>query len=128
MCKRKYQVGVVPVTKDGMVVLVTARTTGYWIFPKGRTEKGRCDRDVALDEAYEEAGLEGSLKPKYYELDAYSRKAAKLRLYPMRVKEVMRRYPERDERKRVIVSFEEAEKMLQKDLRPVLKVMRKMAS
>ena len=46
----------------------------------------------------------------------------------MKVKDVKKRYPECNERKRVIVSFEKAERLLQKDLRSALKVMRKIAS
>lgn len=124
MCKQKYQVGVFPVTKKGLVVLITSRSTGYWIFPKGRTEKGRSDQDVALEEAYEEAGLEGSLEDYYYEFDVVSSRSNKLRLFPMKVKKVKESYPECHERDRVIVSFDEAESLVQKDLRAVLRRMR----
>ena len=126
MCKCDYQVGVFPVTEDGQVVLVTTRGGDYWIFPKGRTEKGRSDRAVARDEAFEEAGLVGELKQDFLEFKAYSRRAKKLRLFPMKVKEIKKRYPECKERKRVIVSFEKAEKLVQKDLRVVIRKFRKL--
>lgn len=126
MCKSDYQVGVFPVTADGKVVLITTRGNDYWIFPKGRTEKGRSDRAVARDEAYEEAGLVGELQQSYFEFKAYSRRAKKLRLFPMKVQKVNERYPESKERKRVIVSFDKAEKLVQKDLRAALRVMRKL--
>lgn len=126
MCKQKYQVGVFPVTKEGRVVLVTSRSTGYWILPKGRTEKGRSDQAVALDEAYEEAGLEGSLKNYYYEFDVISSRAKKLRIFPMKVKKINKHYPECDERDRVIVSFDEAEELVQKDLRAVLRQLKEL--
>ncbi|MGJ8652708.1 MAG: NUDIX hydrolase [Opitutaceae bacterium] len=126
MCKQKYQVGVFPVTAEGQVVLITSRNTGYWILPKGRTEKGRSDQAVALDEAYEEAGLEGTLKGRYYEFDVVSSRAKKLRLFLMKVKKVNKHYPECNERDRVIVSFDEAAELVQKDLRVVLKQLRKL--
>ena len=126
MCKCDYQVGVFPVTEDGKVVLVTTRGGDYWIFPKGRTETGRSDRAVARDEAYEEAGLVGEMAHAYFEFKAYSRRAKKLRLFPMKVTKVHKRYPEVKERKRVIVSFGKAEKMVQKDLRAILREMRKL--
>ena len=124
MSKNTYQVGVFPVTEDGRVVLVTTRKSDYWIFPKGRTEKGRSDRAVARDEAHEEAGLTGSMKQDYHEFKVFSRGAKTLRLFPMKVKHISKRYPESKERKRVIVSFDEAEKLLQKDLRVALKKLR----
>lgn len=126
MPKCDYQIGVFPVTEDGKVVLVTTRGSDYWIFPKGRTEKGRSDRAVARDEAHEEAGLTGELAHNYHEFKVLSRRAKKLRLFPMKVKGVSKRYPECKERKRIIVSFDQAEELLQKDLRAALKELRKL--
>ncbi|HAV13327.1 MAG TPA: NUDIX hydrolase [Opitutae bacterium] len=128
MCKSDYQVGVFPVTKDGKVVLVTTRGSRYWIFPKGKTEKGRCDREVAREEAYEEAGLEGKLKRKYYEFDSLSSHAKKLRLFPMKVKHVKDDYPEAGERERIIVSIKKAEELVQEDLLVVLKTLQKVVA
>ncbi|TMV51109.1 NUDIX domain-containing protein, partial [Thioclava sp. BHET1] len=42
------------------VLLVTSRDTGRWIIPKGWTMKGKSKAEAALQEAYEEAGVEGS--------------------------------------------------------------------
>jgi len=120
-----YQVGVFPYTKDGEVVLVTTRSGGYWVFPKGRCEKGHSNRSVAESEAFEEAGLLGKLGADYMVFNTNSSKAFKLRLYPMRVKEVLSHWPEHKERKRVIVSIKKAEKLLEKDLALVLKKMAK---
>ncbi|MEP4077550.1 NUDIX hydrolase [Haloferula sp.] len=121
----RYQVGVFPVTEDGKVVLVTSRVGGDWIFPKGNVEKGRSDRAVARDEAYEEAGLLGSMKQNYTEFKTPGRAAPRLRLFRMQVWEALKRYPESRQRKRAVVSFEKAAKMLSKDLRPILKKMSK---
>jgi len=119
-----YQIGVFPVTEEGKVVLVTTRDGDYWILPKGNTEKGRSDRAMARQEAYEEAGLEGVMKRDYFEFRTLG-KVKKLRLYPMKVKKLLKSYPEKKERERVTVSFDMAEKMVEKDLREIIRKMRK---
>ena len=116
-----YQVGVLPITSKGKVVLITARSGDTWIFPKGNTEKGRSDRAVAREEAYEEAGLTGVMSESFVEFKTSLGKVKKLRLYRMRVKNVAKSYPERKERERAVVSLAKAEKLLQKDLRAVLR-------
>lgn len=120
-----YQVGVFPVTEEGKIVLVTTRSGEYWIFPKGCREKGRSDHDVASDEAYEEAGLTGKIKRESIEFKVHSKRTKKLRLFPMKVEKLAKKYPESDERKRITVSFEKAEKLLQKDLKEVVRKMKK---
>lgn len=119
----RYQVGVFPVTDDGRVVLVSRRRGRGWIFPKGKTEKGRSDHAVACDEAYEEAGIFGVVKNGFEEFRVPVSKSPKLRLFRMKVKRITNSFPEADERRRVIVSFEQAEKMVRKDLRIVLRKM-----
>ena len=119
-----YQIGVFPVTEEGKVVLVTTRDGDYWILPKGNTEKGRSDRAMARQEAYEEAGLEGVMKRDYFEFRTLG-KVKKLRLYQMKVKKLLKSYPEKKERERVTVSFDMAEKMVEKDLREIIRKMRK---
>lgn len=111
-------------TDDGKLVLVTTRSGGFWIFPKGNTEKRRSDRAMAREEAYEEAGLEGVMRRDYVEFRTIG-KVKKLRLYPMKVKKVLKTYPERRERKRIAVSFDKAEKLVEKDLRAIIRKMRK---
>jgi 8-oxo-dGTP pyrophosphatase MutT (NUDIX family) len=118
-----YHVGVFPITEDGKIVLVTSRHSHYWIFPKGHREKGRSDRAVAEDEAFEEAGLLGKLSSDSIRFKVESNKSKELCLYPMRVKKILSKWPERNERERVIVSVAKAEKLLEKDLRAALKRM-----
>ena len=119
-----YQVDVFPITDDGKVVLVTTRDGDYWILPKGNTEKGRSDRAMARQEAYEEAGIEGVMKRDYLEFRTLG-KVKKLRIYPMKVKKLLKNYPERKERERVAVSFDMAERMVEKDLRVIIRKLRK---
>lgn len=119
-----YQVGVFPVTKSGKLVLVTTRSSGFWIFPKGKVEPGRSDRSVARDEAYEEAGLVGTLQHACNKFKTPLGKADWLHLYLMQVEELLEQYPEKGQRERVVVSFARAEKMVQKDLREVIRTLR----
>ncbi len=44
------------------VLLVTSRGTGRWIIPKGWPIRGKSEAEAALQEAWEEAGVEGSLE------------------------------------------------------------------
>ncbi len=120
-----YQVAVFPVTEDGKLVLVKTRDGDYWIFPKGRRERGRKDYEVAEDEAFEEAGLLGRISRDWERFPVNSKKASHLKIYPMRVKKVLSNWPERRERERLVVSFDQAETLLSKDLREILKAMRK---
>ncbi|MGB0415080.1 MAG: NUDIX hydrolase [Coraliomargarita sp.] len=120
-----YQVGVFPVTEEGKIVLVTTRDGDYWILPKGNTEKGRSDRAMAREEAYEEAGLVGVMKRDYVEFRTFG-KVNRLRLYPMTVRKMLKNYPEKKQRERVTVSFEMAEKMVEKDLRAIIRKLRKL--
>jgi 8-oxo-dGTP pyrophosphatase MutT (NUDIX family) len=46
------------------VMLLTSRETGRWVIPKGWPIKGLKPREVAAREAYEEAGLVGSINGK----------------------------------------------------------------
>ncbi|MFQ3224675.1 MAG: 8-oxo-dGTP pyrophosphatase MutT (NUDIX family) [Lentimonas sp.] len=120
-----YQVGVFPYTEDGKIVLIKTRDGNYWIFPKGHVEKGRKDHAVAEEEAFEEAGILGKIDPHSLCFKTICSKSKQLCLYPMRVKKVLNKWPESKERERVIVSVAKAEKLLEKDLRDVLKSMAK---
>jgi 8-oxo-dGTP pyrophosphatase MutT (NUDIX family) len=46
------------------IMLLTSRDTGRWVIPKGWPIKGLKAREVAEREAYEEAGLVGSISSK----------------------------------------------------------------
>ncbi|MBK1877337.1 NUDIX hydrolase [Pelagicoccus mobilis] len=120
-----YQIGVFAITNKAKrkIALVTSKTGQRWIFPKGHPEKGRSDEKIALEEAYEEAGLEGILKsnPKDFEVSHGETKS--LKLFCMKVEKELKNWPEKEDRKRAIVTIEEAEQLLDKDLRACLKSM-----
>jgi 8-oxo-dGTP pyrophosphatase MutT (NUDIX family) len=56
------QAAAIPV-KDGQVCLVTSRSGKRWVIPKGCLEPGKTSGEIALQEAWEEAGLLGLLNP-----------------------------------------------------------------
>lgn len=47
--------------RNGQVCLVTSRSGKRWVVPKGCVEQGKSAGEVALQEAWEEAGLVGLL-------------------------------------------------------------------
>src|ERR1700722_16486415 len=49
--------------RDGEVCLVTSRNGKRWVAPKGCMEAGKTAGEIALQEAWEEAGLVGRLEP-----------------------------------------------------------------
>jgi 8-oxo-dGTP pyrophosphatase MutT (NUDIX family) len=56
------QAAALPV-RDGEVCLVTSRNGKRWVAPKGCMEPGKTAGQIALQEAWEEAGLVGLLEP-----------------------------------------------------------------
>jgi predicted NUDIX family NTP pyrophosphohydrolase len=119
-----YQVGVFAYTETGKVVLVTSRKGESWILPKGNRAKKRSDRIQAKREAFEEAGLQGSLNYKHYDFKS-SENGKRIRIYSMRVKKILNSFPEKMERKRVVISFDQAEKMVKKEYLAILCELRK---
>src|SRR5262249_10274641 len=47
---------------SGQVCLVTSRSGRRWVIPKGCLEPGKTSGEIALQEAWEEAGLSGILQ------------------------------------------------------------------
>src|ERR1700741_4676672 len=54
------QAAVIPVS-DGQVCMVTSSSGRRWVIPKGLIEPGQTAGEAALQEAWEEAGLGGTL-------------------------------------------------------------------
>lgn len=62
--RRRIQAGVVPFRVSAgklEVLLITSRTNKNWILPKGNSEPGVSLKEVAYEEAFEEAGVTGSV-------------------------------------------------------------------
>ena len=49
--------------KGPEVLMITSRGTGRWIIPKGWPIEGKTASEAALQEAWEEAGVEGTVNP-----------------------------------------------------------------
>ncbi len=113
----KKQYGVLPYFRYGnktKVIMITSRIRQKWIFPKGDRITGKSKRATALQEAFEEAGLQGQLDEEgtlRLTIKSHGEKI-ELILYPMRVEKMLRLWPEHHQRKRIIVSCNKAEMLV----------------
>ena len=89
------------------VLLVTSRGTGRWIIPKGWPEHGKTPVESALTEAWEEAGVKGDVTGECLGLFSYQKNIEDqddlpcvAMVYPVAVKSLAAKYPEKSERKR----------------------------
>lgn len=101
------------------VLLITSRGTGRWIIPKGWPMPGRSLADAALQEAWEEAGIRGTVGPSEigrYEYDKAHDEGFSLpcevHVFVLRVTEVLADFPERAERRRQWFTLGEAAKLV----------------
>lgn len=110
------------------VLLVTSRDTGRWIIPKGWPIEGATDAGSAEREAWEEAGVLGRMEPLCLGVYAYDKVVIPGRsipcvvaVYPLRVTELKKRFPERKQRRRKWFSLEDAvRKVTEPELRQIL--------
>ena len=90
--------------RDGRaeVLLVTSRKRGRWIVPKGDVERGATPAETARAEAFEEAGVAGTVRPEPVGRYRHGRgrRAALVEAYLLRVESEAEAWPERDERAR----------------------------
>jgi 8-oxo-dGTP pyrophosphatase MutT (NUDIX family) len=56
------QAAALPV-RNGLICLVSSRSGRRWVIPKGNLEPGKSSGEIALQEAWEEAGVVGILQP-----------------------------------------------------------------
>ena len=103
------QVAALPLrrTKSGAVevLLVTSRTTGRWIIPKGWPSKRIKDSKAAAREARQEAGVKGKIKPKAIGSYRYVKPELgdtpiDVAVYLLPVRKQAKRWPEKHERQR----------------------------
>lgn len=96
-----HQAAVVAVL-DGRICLITTSSGKRWLIPKGKRQAG-CDlRETAAREAWEEAGLVGTVKAAPLGEYAFVKFGCLHRVvvFRMRVREAKRRWPECDKRRR----------------------------
>lgn len=101
------------------VLLVTSRGTGRWVLPKGWPEKNETLSETAKREAYEEAGVRGTISED--ELGRYLYRKTmdsgvllrcEVAVFPLKVEQEARKWPERKKRIRRWVRKEEAAMMI----------------
>ena len=103
------QAGVIPVL-DGKVCMVTSRSGKRWVFPKGLIDPGHTPGQAAIAEAWEEAGLVGTLDGEpvgNYVYEKFDRPHHVL-VYRMRVIQALDQWPERAFRERAWLTVGEA--------------------
>ncbi|WP_439272235.1 NUDIX hydrolase [Pseudochrobactrum sp. HB0163] len=100
------------------ILLITSRGTGRWITPKGWPKAGRTLHDMALREAFEEAGIRGTVNPdpigRYdyvkYDLPPEAIPSFTVNVYAVEYDHMAKNWPERGQRVSEWVSPEEAAK------------------
>jgi 8-oxo-dGTP pyrophosphatase MutT (NUDIX family) len=88
------------------ILLVTSRQTKRWIIPKGWPIKGLKPAKSAAREAYEEAGVRGSVKTKAIGIFSYEKRSDEdgitlpcdVRVFPLLVKRQSKTWPESEQR------------------------------
>lgn len=93
--------------KTSEVLLVTSRGTGRWILPKGWPMAGRSLAEAAAQEAWEEAGVRGTISDTEigrYRYDKVQDRGfaipIEVRVFAMQIDELASDYPEAGQRKR----------------------------
>ncbi|MDC7226264.1 MAG: NUDIX domain-containing protein [Spirochaetales bacterium] len=113
------EIGVIPYIERNnsfRFIIVTARKhPNRWIFPKGQPENDKHDREVAINEAFEEAGIIGTIKGKAIKITHEKMgRRVEYKLYPFKISKICRRWPEKKVRKRRFIKPEKALKQLEK--------------
>lgn len=88
------------------ILLITSRGTGRWIIPKGWPKAGKTLHDMALREAFEEAGIRGTVDPdpigqfdyKKYDLPPEAIPSFTVNVYAVEFRRMAKNWPERGQR------------------------------
>ena len=101
------------------ILLVTSRGTGRWILPKGWPVDGATPAEAALQEAWEEAGVDGKVGGNslgiysYIKQDDGERLPCVVAMFPVEVRALKRKYPESSQRRRKWFSRKKAAALLE---------------
>ncbi|MFT7524768.1 MAG: 8-oxo-dGTP pyrophosphatase MutT (NUDIX family) [Candidatus Paceibacteria bacterium] len=119
---RQRQVGALCWRKRGeklQVLLITSRDSGRWLIPKGWPMDDRASRNVALLEAWEEAGVTGSVQKeaigsfKYHKgIDEDFSVPCKVAVFSVEVDKIAKHFPEVDQRRQKWFSPKKASRMV----------------
>ena len=88
--------------RRGRICLITSRNGKRWVIPKGWIEPGQTAAETALQEAWEEAGLVGTLEREPIGSYLYEKEGNTYHVlvFVMRVTSVAQDWPERSSRQR----------------------------
>lgn len=99
------------------VLLVTSRRRKRWIIPKGWPQDNATPAKAALTEAWEEAGVDGKVKPVCLGIYSYNKDLMEgslmpcvVAVFPVKVKKLLGSFPEKSDRRRKWFSLEKAAK------------------
>lgn len=115
------QFGAIPYrVVDGRLtfLMITSRRTRRWIFPKGGLIEGLTPAEIAAEEAFEEAGVRGTVGAtpvghyRSLKSDPAGETWLSIEMYPLEVDEQLDDWPERGERQRQWVTLAEARNLL----------------
>jgi 8-oxo-dGTP pyrophosphatase MutT (NUDIX family) len=118
------QAGAIPV-RDGQVCIVSSRSGKRWVVPKGWLEAGKTAGEVALQEAWEEAGVTGTLRPQPAGTYLYQKdgRTFHVTVFVLEVTESLDSWPERGLRERCWLTPSEAMSRIEDvGLREILRV------
>jgi 8-oxo-dGTP pyrophosphatase MutT (NUDIX family) len=118
-----HQAAAIPV-RGGRVCLVTSSSGNRWVVPKGHFEPDKTAGQIALQEAWEEAGLAGVLRPEPIGSYLYSKfnNLYHVTVFVMEVTEAAEDWPESGMRRRVWVEPADAVARVQeKGLRELIR-------
>jgi 8-oxo-dGTP pyrophosphatase MutT (NUDIX family) len=117
------QVGALCFRRSGQghkVILITSRDTGRWVIPKGWPMRRRTEAEAAAREAYEEAGVRGTIGARSIGMYGYMKwlkpgrsMPCVVRIYPLEVHELVKSFPEIGQRKVKWLSPEKAAERVQ---------------
>jgi 8-oxo-dGTP pyrophosphatase MutT (NUDIX family) len=112
------QAGAIPYrhgTQGLEVLLITSRDTGRWVIPRGGIEKDFTAAQTAEREAYEEAGVKGTISATPLGTFTYNKRLrngafnpATVEVYAMYVEKELKKWPEQAERRLKWMSVQEA--------------------
>lgn len=110
------------------VLLLTSRDTGRWVIPKGWPMPGKLSHEVAAREAYEEAGVHGTVETDPLGAFNYDKVlkdgiqvACRVQVYALEVSNLAKNFKEKGERSIEWASCDEAAKRVREpELRDII--------
>ena len=110
-------------------MLITSRETRRWVIPKGWPHKGKAPHHSAAREAFEEAGVVGAVARRPVGSFAYRKRlrsgrvvVCEVQVFPLKVREQTKQWPERREREIKWLSIRKAvERVREPQLRTIIR-------